>query len=231
MVGFASRCEEGGVCRSADTNQAAAIRCNARFNASQAADHVVRPDSARNGTGCARGAGPETASAGRKAGDTCRKRAQNASVQKISRTNQENVKALRDGVCSNGTASSGTYLARPPADLRPTVNSPLFSRGAAAGRAGKPPAHCAPKTFLTEIIMSTISRAPCAAQPSWTALLRARFSLWKAAYRTRRIERAAIQQLEQMSDYDLRDIGVARSEIIHAVTHVSARDRAFRRTR
>ena len=79
--------------------------------------------------------------------------------------------------------------------------------------------------------MSTISRAPYAAQPSWTALLRARFNLWKAAYRTRRIERAAIQQLEQMSDHDLRDIGVARSEIIHAVTHVSARDRAFRRTR
>ena len=79
--------------------------------------------------------------------------------------------------------------------------------------------------------MSTISRAPSAAQPSWTALLRARFSLWKAAYRTRRIERAAIQQLEQMSDHDLRDIGVARSEIIHAVTHVAARERAFRRTR
>jgi uncharacterized protein YjiS (DUF1127 family) len=89
--------------------------------------------------------------------------------------------------------------------------------------------------FLTEIIMNAISRAPSAAQtaptPSWTVLLRARFSLWKAAYRTRRIERAAIQQLEQMSDHDLRDIGVARSEIIHAVTHVSARDRAFRRTR
>ena len=79
--------------------------------------------------------------------------------------------------------------------------------------------------------MSTISRAPYAAQPSWTALLRAKFNLWKAAYRTRRIERAAIQQLEQMSDHDLRDIGVARSEIIHAVTHDSARDRAFGRTR
>jgi uncharacterized protein YjiS (DUF1127 family) len=89
--------------------------------------------------------------------------------------------------------------------------------------------------FLTETIMSTISRAPFTAPTapalSWTALLRARFSLWKAAYRTRRIEQAAIQQLERMSDHDLRDIGVARSEITHAVTHDPARDRAFRRTR
>ena len=79
--------------------------------------------------------------------------------------------------------------------------------------------------------MSTISRAPSAAQPSWTAILRAKFNLWKACYRTRRIEQAAIQQLEQMSDHDLRDIGVARSEITSAVAHDAARDRAFRRTR
>jgi len=83
--------------------------------------------------------------------------------------------------------------------------------------------------FLTEIIMSTISRAPSAAQPPWTA--RAKFNLWKAAYRTRRIEQAAIQQLERMSDHDLRDIGVTRSEITSAVTHDAARDRTFRRTR
>ena len=79
--------------------------------------------------------------------------------------------------------------------------------------------------------MSTISRAPSAAQPSWTAILRAKFNLWKAAYRIWRIEQAAIQQLEQMTDHDLRDIGVTRSEIISAVTHDTARDRAFRRTR
>jgi len=77
--------------------------------------------------------------------------------------------------------------------------------------------------------MSTISRAPSAAQPSWTALLRAKFDLWKAAYCTWRIEQLAIQQLERMSDHDLRDIGVTRSEIISAVTHDTARDRAFRR--
>jgi uncharacterized protein YjiS (DUF1127 family) len=77
--------------------------------------------------------------------------------------------------------------------------------------------------------MSMTSRAPAAAQPSWTALLRARFNLWKAAYCTWRIEQLAIQQLERMSDHDLRDIGVARSEITSAVTHDGARDRAFRR--
>jgi uncharacterized protein YjiS (DUF1127 family) len=79
--------------------------------------------------------------------------------------------------------------------------------------------------------MSAISRAPSAAQPSWTALLRNRFALWKAAFRTWRIEQAAIQQLEQMSDHDLRDMGVTRSEITSAVTHDAARDRTFRRYR
>jgi uncharacterized protein YjiS (DUF1127 family) len=87
------------------------------------------------------------------------------------------------------------------------------------------------ENVLTEMIVSTISRAPFAAQPSWTALLRTKFNLWKAAYRTWRIEQAAIQQLEQMSDHDLRDIGVARSEIPSAVAHDAARDRAFRRYR
>jgi uncharacterized protein YjiS (DUF1127 family) len=88
---------------------------------------------------------------------------------------------------------------------------------------------------LTEIIVSTISRAPAAAQtaatPSWTALLRAQFTHWKAACSTWRTENAAILQLERMSDRDLRDIGVARSEISHAVTHGTVRDRAFGRTR
>jgi uncharacterized protein YjiS (DUF1127 family) len=46
-----------------------------------------------------------------------------------------------------------------------------------------------------------------------------------AAYITWRIEQAAMQQLERMSDHDLRDIGIARSEIIHAVTHGAARGR------
>ena len=83
--------------------------------------------------------------------------------------------------------------------------------------------------------MSTILRAPAAAQtaatPSWTALLQTKFRAWMTAYITRRIEQAAMQQLERMSDRDLRDIGLARSEITHAVTHGAACDRGLRRTR
>jgi uncharacterized protein YjiS (DUF1127 family) len=52
-----------------------------------------------------------------------------------------------------------------------------------------------------------------------------------AAYMTRRVEQAAMQQLERMSDHDLRDIGLTRSEITHAVTHGAACDRGLRRTR
>jgi uncharacterized protein YjiS (DUF1127 family) len=91
------------------------------------------------------------------------------------------------------------------------------------------------RLFLTEIIVSTISRAPAAAHtaatPSLTAILQAKFRVWKAATVTWRIEQAAMQQLERMSDHDLRDIGLARSEITHAVTHGAACDRGFGRTR
>jgi uncharacterized protein YjiS (DUF1127 family) len=86
---------------------------------------------------------------------------------------------------------------------------------------------------LTEIIVSTISRTPAAAQtaatPSWTALLQAKFRVWKAAYVAWRVEQAAMHQLERMSDRDLRDMGLTRCEIPHAVTHGATRDRAFRR--
>ena len=40
-----------------------------------------------------------------------------------------------------------------------------------------------------------------------------------------------MQQLERMSDHDLRDIGLARSEIDHAVTHGAACDRGLGRKR
>jgi uncharacterized protein YjiS (DUF1127 family) len=89
--------------------------------------------------------------------------------------------------------------------------------------------------FFTEIIVSTISRAPAVAQtaatPSWTAILQAKFRVWKDAYITWRIEQAAMQQLGRMSDHDLRDIGLARSEINHAVTHGAACERGLGRRR
>ena len=52
-----------------------------------------------------------------------------------------------------------------------------------------------------------------------------------AAYMTWRIEQAAIQQLERMSDRALTDIGLTRSEITHAVTLAAACNRPFHRTR
>ena len=80
-----------------------------------------------------------------------------------------------------------------------------------------------------------ISRAPAAAHtaatPSWTALLLAKIRVWWAACVTWRIEQAAMQQLARMSDHDLSDIGLARSEITHAVTHGAACDRGLGRTR
>ncbi|MBX9840740.1 MAG: DUF1127 domain-containing protein [Xanthobacteraceae bacterium] len=91
------------------------------------------------------------------------------------------------------------------------------------------------RLFLTEIIVNTISRAPAAAPtaatPSWTAFLQAKVRAWIAAYVTWRTEQAAMQQLGRMSDHDLRDIGLTRSEITHAVIHGAARDRGRRRTR
>jgi uncharacterized protein YjiS (DUF1127 family) len=88
---------------------------------------------------------------------------------------------------------------------------------------------------LTEIIVSTISRAPAAAQtaatPSWTSLLQTKFGAWTTAYLTWRIEQAAMQQLGRMSDHDLSDIGLSRSEITHAVSHSAACDRGLGRTR
>jgi uncharacterized protein YjiS (DUF1127 family) len=70
-----------------------------------------------------------------------------------------------------------------------------------------------------ETIMSTISTAPAAAPAGqFTAgtLLGAVRSWW-AAYLTWRIERAAIKALEAMSDRQLKDIGLARSDIARAV--------------
>jgi uncharacterized protein YjiS (DUF1127 family) len=40
---------------------------------------------------------------------------------------------------------------------------------------------------------------------------------WWMAYLTRRIEQAAIAQLESMSDWELKDIGLTRSEVARAV--------------
>ena len=81
--------------------------------------------------------------------------------------------------------------------------------------------------------MSTISSAPAAPQgiagQSWARELAATLKRWLAAYMTWRIEQVAIAQLWSMSERELKDIGLTRSEIIGAVKGEAARDRAFSR--
>ena len=85
------------------------------------------------------------------------------------------------------------------------------------------------KRDLTEMNMSTMSSAPnapqeMAGQSSARDLVKdlvknlgATLIRWCVAYLTWRIERAAITQLGSMSDRQLRDIGISRSEIMGAV--------------
>jgi uncharacterized protein YjiS (DUF1127 family) len=83
---------------------------------------------------------------------------------------------------------------------------------------------------LMEMIMSTIPNAPTAAQGaarySWASGLAATLKRRRAAYITWRIEQAAITQLWSMSDLELKDIGLTRSNITGAVRGESTRDRA-----
>ena len=82
--------------------------------------------------------------------------------------------------------------------------------------------------------MSTISSAPTAPQAiagqSWLKDLGATLNHWCVAYLTWRIERAAITQLWSMSDHQLRDIGISRSEIVSAVRGEAERGRVFSRS-
>ena len=52
-----------------------------------------------------------------------------------------------------------------------------------------------------------------------------RFKRWGAVYAAWRGERRAIAELASMSDRDLRDIGINRSEILRAVRGDTARER------
>jgi len=84
-----------------------------------------------------------------------------------------------------------------------------------------------------EIIMSTILSAPVAAQgiagQSLAGGLAATLQRWWLAYITWRIERAAIAQLWSMSDRELKDIGLTRSDLPRVVRGEATRDRAFSR--
>ena len=68
--------------------------------------------------------------------------------------------------------------------------------------------------------MSTFSSlhapAPIATGWSWTSGLSARAKQWWMAYINWRIEHAAVDELCRMSDRELKDIGVYRSDIMRA---------------
>jgi uncharacterized protein YjiS (DUF1127 family) len=91
------------------------------------------------------------------------------------------------------------------------------------------------KTKLTEMNMSTMSSAPTAPQEiaaqswvrEWVKDLGATLNRWCMDYLTWRIERAAIAQLRSMSDRQLTDIGISRSEIMSAVKGGAQSNRAF----
>src|SRR6185295_5124710 len=76
-------------------------------------------------------------------------------------------------------------------------------------------------TNVSEMIMSTTYSAPVAAAGmsprSMRSGLAAILRSWWAAYIARRIQRAALMQLQAMSDRALQDIGLTRSQIRHAV--------------
>jgi uncharacterized protein YjiS (DUF1127 family) len=81
-----------------------------------------------------------------------------------------------------------------------------------------------------EMIMSTVFSTPATAeamgrQPAGDGLV-ATAKRWWMAHLTRRIEQAAIVQLHLMSDRELKDIGLARSQISPAVRG-AARDRSL----
>jgi uncharacterized protein YjiS (DUF1127 family) len=83
--------------------------------------------------------------------------------------------------------------------------------------------------------MSTISNAPAAVQDtagrlsgySWASGPAAAPSRWWTAYIAWRIERTAINELQSMSELELKDIGLSRSEITGAVRYGAASRRPF----
>jgi uncharacterized protein YjiS (DUF1127 family) len=69
------------------------------------------------------------------------------------------------------------------------------------------------------MVMSTTFRTPAAegGRACSRSALIATMKTWWMAYLTRRIQRVAIVQLEAMSDRELEDIGLTRSQIEWAV--------------
>jgi len=85
-----------------------------------------------------------------------------------------------------------------------------------------------------ETMMSTIWSALSTADKtgqSWSDGLATIFKRWWDAYATSRLEQAAIAKLLSMSDRELKDIGLTRSEIFAAVSGGMSSDRTRGRYR
>ena len=78
--------------------------------------------------------------------------------------------------------------------------------------------------------MSTICSAPVAAQRTaqglWLSVLAAIMKRWWMAYTTWRTQQTAIARLRAMSDWELKDVGLTRSNITDAVRGQALRGRA-----
>jgi len=83
------------------------------------------------------------------------------------------------------------------------------------------------------MIMSTISSAQAAARSTTSHSraigLAASLKRWWLAYITWRTQQAAVAALRSMSDRELKDIGLTRSEITGAVKSEVTRNRTFSR--
>ena len=81
--------------------------------------------------------------------------------------------------------------------------------------------------------MSTVIGTPTALRSTtghpWIVGLAATLKRWWVAYIIWRIQEAAIAALSSMSDRELHDMGLTRSEIVVAVKGGTSRDRAFTR--
>jgi hypothetical protein len=83
------------------------------------------------------------------------------------------------------------------------------------------------------MIMRTASSAkgaqPSLARKSWVRQMAGSLERWMVTYMDCKIEQAAIARLRSMSDRELKDIGVSRSDIAGAVRRNSKRYCAFSR--
>jgi len=71
--------------------------------------------------------------------------------------------------------------------------------------------------------LSTPTTPPATARKYNVGELINGFNRWRSAYKTRRLEQAAINELASLSDRELKDIGLFRAEIDHIARNPAPR--------